>query len=139
MASSDRKATLALSVRANDETVSNVQRALEELSVAAGLPSTDAEDMQLAVGEAVANAVTHAFSGGGVGLIEVYGTVSPKDAEFTVRDDGAGLRGGHGTAGLGLGLPLMDSLASRLWIEWGGKGVTVHMSFSFDASQGHEG
>jgi two-component sensor histidine kinase len=139
MASGDRKATLALSVRANNESVNNVQRALGELSIAAGLLSTDAENMQLAVGEAVSNAVTHAFSGEGAGLIEVYGAVSPKGAEFTVRNDGAGLRGGHGPAGLGLGLPLMDSLASGLWIEWGRNGVTVHMSFSFDAREGPQG
>lgn len=69
----------------------------------------------LAVSEAVTNAVVHAFrTAEEPGSVSVTVTVVPHERiEVTVRDDGMGLAPRDDSPGLGLGLPLISTLADE--------------------------
>jgi len=83
------------------------------------------EDVELAVAEAVGNAVVHGYPGSDGGRIVVRAEVSSAKLTITVADDGSGLRPDPASPGLGLGLPLIARVSSRYRIEAGPEGGTV--------------
>ena len=107
-----------------------ITRLCEHLEIEDGL----AADIRLAVTEACANCVLHAYEDGG-----------PEDARFAlearveddsllvvVRDCGSGdLRSSRGSAGLGFGLGLMRQVSSNLdVVARPGRGTRVAMRFA---------
>jgi anti-sigma regulatory factor (Ser/Thr protein kinase) len=89
----------------------------------------DLEGMVLAVSEAVANAVTHAYAGGSRGEIRLSATASPSEVRITVRDRGRGLTEDDATAGAGFGLLIIRRLAQHVELADTRAGVTLTMSF----------
>jgi two-component sensor histidine kinase len=89
-----------------------------------------AEQVELALSEAVANAVSYAYPDGESGEIEVIMSLRRDNVEVVVRDEGVGPVGHHQTSGRGFGLLLMRALSERLEIKGApGKGTTVRMNF----------
>jgi anti-sigma regulatory factor (Ser/Thr protein kinase) len=96
-------------------------------------------DMRLAISEACSNVVVHAYPGDEEGLMDLEVSV-PSDADerevrIVVRDHGRGMAPRADSPGLGVGLPLIATLASALQITATSAGGTeVRMSFSLDGT-----
>ena len=94
----------------------------------------DPDAVALAVTEAVTNAVLHAYvDAPQPGEIEVVvqRAAEAHSVEILVCDDGRGMRPRTDSPGLGLGLPLVATLADRFEVQArAGGGTRVRMAFS---------
>ena len=70
-------------------------------------------DIALAVSEAATNAVTHGYVGRPPGQFRVALAASEDEVEVLVEDDGRGMVPRPDSPGLGLGLPLIATVADR--------------------------
>jgi anti-sigma regulatory factor (Ser/Thr protein kinase) len=104
--------------------VGALRRAAVRLAVLAGLSPDRCADVSLAVGEACANAVVHAYVGQERGTLSLRGTIGERGLELRVTDAGKGLRARDDSPGLGLGLPLIATLASEIEIRTPARGGT---------------
>ncbi|MEA2307140.1 MAG: serine/threonine-protein kinase RsbW [Solirubrobacteraceae bacterium] len=119
-----------LVVAAEAEHVGAARSAVVSLAERAGLPGERRADVALAVGEACANAVMHAYDGGPPGRLRVVAEVRDSRLEVVVSDGGQGMAPRPDSPGLGLGLPLMASLASALELRpAAGGGTEVWLCF----------
>jgi anti-sigma regulatory factor (Ser/Thr protein kinase) len=85
----------------------------------------------LAVSEAVANTVRHAYpTDGPAGHVDVDVTHTPGSLIVTVEDRGAGIDIESHRPGLGIGIPIMQSQADRVEIDSDGNGTTVLLHFT---------
>jgi anti-sigma regulatory factor (Ser/Thr protein kinase) len=90
----------------------------------------DPAKIELAVTEAVSNAVRHGYRGV-AGWVEVELSVDDRSVDVVVRDYGVGLSPHPESEGLRVGLTMMQSLSDRLELEGGpGLGTTVRMAFA---------
>jgi anti-sigma regulatory factor (Ser/Thr protein kinase) len=87
----------------------------------------DRMDIALAVSEACANAVLHAYPGD-AGDLSVSAHVDHHGLVVQIRDGGVGMRRSTGSTGLGLGVPLMRALAAMA-ITSDEEGTTVELRF----------
>jgi anti-sigma regulatory factor (Ser/Thr protein kinase) len=71
------------------------------------------DDIGLAVSEAVTNAVNHAYLDRDPGDVRVELKLGDDEIELTVEDDGRGMLPRPDSPGLGLGLPLIATVADR--------------------------
>lgn len=95
------------------------------------LEMTDArcEEVLLAVNEACANAVTHAYPDGR-GKIELRADKVDGQVVVEIRDEGVGLSPRLDSPGLGVGLPMMVMLADSVQFRRpAGGGTNVRMRF----------
>ncbi len=99
------------------------------LHVVEGL-GVDRGDVALAVTEAVANAVRHAYPSDS-GEVRVTVSVVDDRVVVSVADDGIGVCGftASRSPGDGLGLELIRALADQVRIEPGSNGTLVEMAF----------
>jgi anti-sigma regulatory factor (Ser/Thr protein kinase) len=91
----------------------------------------DLDRVRLAVTEACANVVRHAYPGD-PGPLDVGVSVGRRTITVEVRDSGVGVAGDReppGEGGGGLGLPLIDLLADRVEITPRRPGTSVSMTF----------
>src|SRR4051794_24625592 len=125
---------IARSVPAIPENVSALRHAITELAERAGASERAAGDVALAVGEACGNVVLHAYPPGETGPLIVEARVRDRELEVVVTDIGRGIVPRPDSTGLGLGLPLMTTLARHLTITdgEGGRGTEVRMLFALD-------
>jgi len=111
-----------------------VRQALGGLALALGLDAARRTDIQLAVTEACANVVRHAYVDQPIrGKLEVDATVADTTLTIVVRDYGPGVRPrppGSNDDGGGVGLPLMASLSDHLEIRQGG-GASTEVAMTF--------
>jgi anti-sigma regulatory factor (Ser/Thr protein kinase) len=99
-----------------------------------GFAPVVASQVELALSEAVGNAVTYAYPGGN-GEIEVVMNLRRDTVEVVVRDQGVGPLVPPERTDRGFGLILMRTLSDRLEIRGApGKGTTVSMNFAISAS-----
>jgi len=70
--------------------------------------------LAIIVNELVTNALKHAFFDGRDGVVRVHSTLSGRDLELEVSDNGCGMNGRSSTAGSGLGRKLVDNFARHL-------------------------
>jgi serine/threonine-protein kinase RsbW len=94
-------------------------------------------DVSIAVTEACANAVLHAYPEGG-GDYEVLAWARPDRLLVTIRDFGQGIvpRLPSPAAGLGLGLPLMLAIGDEVAFSSDGAGATeVRITFASTAKE----
>lgn len=87
--------------------------------------------VRLALTEATANVVRHAYRSGQHGDFVVEVALHADRLTVLVADAGVGLSPHFPEAGLGLGVPLMSAFAEKLEIEGDAeRGTTVRMTFS---------
>ena len=120
---------LSLEFRAVPRSVTEARHAAAELAARVG---ADRNDVELAIAEAVGNAVRHAYPPGDEGSVALTVRVEGDDLVATVSDHGVGLGAvRHSARGLGLGLPLIARLARRVEFDSPtGGGTIVRMGFS---------
>ena len=92
---------------------------------------TDSYDICLATTEALSNAVRHAYRDEAPGDVELEAAVASGELSIRVRDFGLGPRAQLVSEGLGLGLPLMASLARHVVVDVeAGRGTEVRLKFA---------
>ena len=111
-------------------TVGSVAEARRAVRRFASELEVDVDGMVLAVSEAVANVVTHAYEDGTAGVIELSATASPYEVAVIVRDHGRGLRGAdRASAGAGYGIEIIRRLAQHVALDDSDRGVALTMRF----------
>lgn len=119
-------------VPAVPENVAGLRHAVVELAAKHGAPERVRTDLALAVGEACANVVVHAYPPGDVGPLVVHARVlNGSEIVITVIDQGQGMTPRPDSPGLGLGLPLIANLSDRLEITDGPDGVGTELEMAF--------
>lgn len=119
-------AELALDLPAEPASVATARHAVRDLADRAGAPIGD---VQLAVSEAVSNAVSHAFRDRPAGQVHVEAWLETGDLHVTVTDNGSGMRPNLESTGLGLGIMLITKLAESANFDSTENGTTVSMCF----------
>jgi anti-sigma regulatory factor (Ser/Thr protein kinase) len=89
----------------------------------------DVDGMTLAVSEAVANVVAHAYEEGTGGVIELSATASPFEVAVVVRDRGRGLEAPRVSHGAGFGIEIIRRLAQHVALDDSPTGVALTMRF----------
>jgi serine/threonine-protein kinase RsbW len=123
---SARFPAVPLSVRA-------IRREVEAVAIDCGLEDQDLADVRLAVSEAATNAVVHG-SAGPEEQVRVSVDISAGQMLVVVGDDGKGSSPRTGSPGIGLGLPIMSTVAHRVDIRRTARGTEVHMAFPCPAA-----
>ena len=122
---------LELSLPARAENVAVVRHVLGGIGDALDLDHEVLADIKLAVSEACANVVVHAYADGGPGFMDLEVTTQDHHLAVVVRDHGRGMTPRADSPGLGVGLPLIASLAETLELTNGADGGTeVRMTFA---------
>jgi anti-sigma regulatory factor (Ser/Thr protein kinase) len=121
---------IELSLAARAENVAIVRHALGGVGDVLGLDPEVLDDIRLAVSEACANVVVHAYSDDADGLLIVQVFLDADAVRVAVRDHGHGMAPRADSPGLGVGLPLIASLARTLELSATPAGGTeVRMTF----------
>jgi anti-sigma regulatory factor (Ser/Thr protein kinase) len=107
-----------------------LRRMVTAFATDVGMPEQRLHELTLAVGEAIANAVLHAYRNRPLGIIDVTAAVRDGDLVIAVRDEGCGLLPRPDSPGLGLGLGLIAQIADALWITQGDSGTELCMAFA---------
>jgi serine/threonine-protein kinase RsbW len=117
-------------------------RARREIVAALRGFAVDLAAIELAVSEAMANAVIHAYrdreSAAEPGAVGVRLTADSDGVWIGVLDEGVGMAPRDDSPGLGLGLRIMATVTDQLLIVQADPGTRVHMRFAF-ASAGASG
>jgi anti-sigma regulatory factor (Ser/Thr protein kinase) len=124
--SSDTSLTMHERLPATLESVGAARRAIRRF--AADL-EVDLDGIVLAVSEAVANAVAHAYDAGAPGQVDLSAGASPFELTVTVRDHGRGLAGGNGNPGAGFGLTIIRRIAEHVELADTPHGLVLTMAF----------
>ena len=126
------KAAFGRTVPAVPENVASIRHSVVKLAARHGATDACQTDVALAVGEACANVVVHAYPPGDVGPLIVHAEVlRASEIVITVCDQGQGMTPRPDSPGLGLGLPLIANLADRLEIKDGDDGVGTELVMAF--------
>ena len=133
---------LSARLPADPARLSGVRRAVTAWATATGLPWETAEDLQLALGEALANAVEHAYSGGGPGECE-YRVARAADGSVDVEviDTGTWRPPPADRGFRGRGLELISALAQDVELTHGHDGSAAggtRVRFRFPADTGED-
>jgi serine/threonine-protein kinase RsbW len=104
---------LVLTLPARAENVAVVRHAFGGLGDALDVDDQVLADVKLAVTEACTNVVVHAYPDGD-GPMEVAAAIRDGRLAIVVRDEGRGMLPRPDSPGLGLGLPLIATLAETL-------------------------
>ena len=122
---------LEISLPARPENVAILRHVLGGVGDAIGIDPEALADLRLAISEACSNVVVHAYPGEEEGLMDLEVTiVSPEELQLVVRDHGRGMAPRADSPGLGVGLPLIATLADALQLTNGTDGGTeVRMTF----------
>lgn len=121
---------LELSLPASPENVAVVRHVLGGIADALDIEPGQLADVRLAVSEACANAVVHAYPEGAPGLLDFELSSRADRLEIVVRDHGCGMMPRTDSPGFGVGLPLIASVTDGLELANRDDGGTeVRMSF----------
>jgi serine/threonine-protein kinase RsbW len=126
---------LSLTLPARAENVAVVRHAIGGLAEAVAIDDQTLADVKLAVTEACTNAVVHAYPDG-EGPLQVAAYVRDNRLMLVIRDEGRGIVPRTDSPGLGLGLPLIATLAEALELGTDDEARTeVRMTFRLDAAE----
>lgn len=124
-------AAFVLSLPARAEYVSVVRHVLGGVADGWQIDPHDLDDVQIAVTEACANVVTHAYRDMPPGTMEVRGGLEDDHVVVTVRDRGPGVLPHPDSEGLGMGIALIGALTERLEFGYADDGAhEVRMAFA---------
>ena len=104
---------LELTLPARPENVAVARHAIGGFADVLEMPDQTLADVKLAVTEACTNVVDHAYPDG-EGPMEVAAAIRDGRLAIAVRDEGRGMLPRADSPGLGLGLPLIATLAETL-------------------------
>jgi serine/threonine-protein kinase RsbW len=125
-----------LTLPARAENVAVVRHAFGGLGDALDVPDHALADVKLAVTEACTNVVVHAYPDG-PGPMSVSADLDGESLTVIVSDEGRGILPRPDSPGLGLGLPLIATLASSLELGTNDRDQTeVRMTFEVDRVPG---
>jgi anti-sigma regulatory factor (Ser/Thr protein kinase) len=110
-------------------TVSSVAQARRSVRRFAADLEVDVDGIVLAVSEAVANVVTHAYGDDAPGVIELSATALPYEVAVEVRDHGRGMAGAGPSRGAGYGIEIIRRLAQHVVVDDSADGVALTMRF----------
>ena len=123
-----------LTLPARAENVAVIRHAFGGLSDALAVPDHALADVKLAVTEACTNVVVHAYPDG-EGPMAVSAGLAEGALTVVVSDEGRGILPRPDSPGLGLGLPLIATLASSLELGTNDRDETeVRMVFELNGS-----
>ena len=124
---------LELKLPARAENVAVIRHAFGGFAEALSVDEQTLADIKLAVTEACTNVVIHAYEDDEEGALEVDASIADRRLTVVIRDSGRGIVPRPDSPGLGLGLPLIATLAESLEL---GKDVydqtEVRMTFRLD-------
>ena len=124
---------LELKLPARAENVAVVRHAFGGFAEALSVDEQTLADIKLAVTEACTNVVIHAYDDDEDGALEVDATIEGRRLEVVIRDSGRGIVPRPDSPGLGLGLPLIATLAETLELGRSDDDATeVRMTFRLD-------
>ncbi len=124
----DRRWLLRMS--AHPRNARTLRAAAETFATDCGLDVRDVESVKFAVGEAVTNAIVHAYVGATPGAVTLSMLATEDRLLIEVADEGRGLQPRVDSPGMGLGLPLMSRLADDVrFTSLLPHGTSVTMSF----------
>jgi anti-sigma regulatory factor (Ser/Thr protein kinase) len=114
--------------------IGGIRRAVLALADARGAGKTVQADIALAVSEACANVVMHAYLGDPEpGPLTAEGYHDNRELVVVITDEGNGMVPRTDSPGLGLGLLLISRLAERVEIsDYAPTGTEVRMTFAVD-------
>jgi anti-sigma regulatory factor (Ser/Thr protein kinase) len=113
--------------------VAAARQRVAEYAHAHCVPDPPLADLKLAVSEAVTNSIVHAFRSTSTGTFTVAIDVRPHESvTICVADDGQGLAPRNDSPGAGLGLGLINALATSVEVRTPprGRGTEVCMMFT---------
>ena len=117
-------------IAAVPSSVLGVRLALDRLLAGRRVAPARVDDIRLAITEACANAVVHAYPEGEAGTVRVTAAVTPETLMVTVRDHGPGFGARRST--IGVGMLLMRTLAESVRIDDADPGAAVQMTFQLE-------
>ncbi len=118
---------LELKARCSPSSVTETRRRVAEYAASNG---ANRDDVELAIAEAVGNAVVHAFEGRDDGVITVRAeTDGPDYLVVEIVDTGFGMTTVAREPGAGFGLPLIGALADSVEIQSGHQGTRLVLRF----------
>jgi serine/threonine-protein kinase RsbW len=124
-------ADMELALEARAENIAIVRHALGGFAEAYAVSESKLADIRLAVTEACANVVVHAYQGSEPGAMEVLASMEDDEMIVCVRDWGRGIRPRPDSPGLGLGLSLIAALAETVQLGHDeAEHTEVRMTFS---------
>jgi serine/threonine-protein kinase RsbW len=124
---------LELKLPARPENVAVARHAIGGFADVVDVPDQTLADVKLAVTEACTNVVVHAYPNG-EGPMGLRASVVADILRVVVVDEGRGILPRADSPGLGLGLPLIATLAESLELGTGKNAETeVRMTFRLDA------
>jgi anti-sigma regulatory factor (Ser/Thr protein kinase) len=116
-----------LRVRSHEGSVTEVRRRMAEYAEAG---KANRQDVELAVGEAVSNAVVHGFQGKDDGAIIVRARIEGVDwLVIEVVDFGSGITATNRSSRAGFGLPIIGALADSVEMRTGRGGTRLVLRF----------
>ncbi len=129
-------AEVGLTLPALPASLAIVRQVLAGMGDALGWDEAFLADVKLAVSEACANVVVHAY-GTEIGEIDVHAVITDDQLVTSVRDSGGGITPTiGGDDGGGVGLALMVSVADLVAIRSGrGSGTAIELSFTIPSAQ----
>ena len=124
---------LELKLPARAENVAVVRHAFGGFAEVLTVDEQTLADIKLAVTEACTNVVIHAYEREELGDLEVDATIDDQLLTVVIRDNGRGIVPRPDSPGLGLGLPLIATLAETLELgKDGDEHTEVRMTFRLD-------
>lgn len=118
---------LRIHAPASEDTLPIVRQALRSFGETVAAERDALEDAELALTEACANVVEHAYADG-EGALEVTFRAYERDMRVSVRDYGHGIPPGATDDASGFGLAMIEAIAGEVEIR-GGDGTEVTMAF----------
>jgi serine/threonine-protein kinase RsbW len=126
---------LELKLPARAENVAVVRHAFGGFAEALSVDEQTLADIKLAITEACTNVVIHAYEDDVDGCLEVDASIRDRRLSVIIRDEGRGIVPRPDSPGLGLGLPLIATLAESLELGKDDDDRTeVRMTFALDES-----
>ena len=120
---------LTCSFPAEAENIALARRAIDAFMDGLAVPAHRREEIRLAVSEACANAVLHAYTSGCAGRFELCAEGDGERLLVHVRDHGGGMRPNPESPGIGMGLPIIGALADGFEIVPREPGTEIAMTF----------
>jgi anti-sigma regulatory factor (Ser/Thr protein kinase) len=130
----DETLNLETAFKAVPSSAGYARRAVGLLAAGGGACEVDIERVQLAVSEAVTNAIVHGCAGEDSRCVRLTAAVIDEELTVLVADDGCGMGGASESSGLGLGLALIAHTCDSLSLRIGSHGgAQVEMGFHIAA------